>query len=118
MRLLIGLDIGTTGSKAMIFNEEGQVFGRAMREYGVDFPKPTWAEQDAENVWQQSQDVLAQVIRGIPVDSEVAKYLKATHGRQGTEHAALAAHYDQFHPYQFLAYKFNRMGRNMNYIDK
>ena len=55
------------------------------------------------------------VLRGscIPVDSEVAKYLKATHGHDGMGHSAVAAVYDRFHPYQFLAYKFGRIGRKM-----
>ena len=54
----------------------------------------------------------------IPMDSEVNRYMKATHAHDGIGHSAAAAHYDHFHPYQFLAYKFSRIGRKMNYIDK
>ena len=71
MKILIGLDIGTTGCKAIAFDEQGQVMGGAMREYKVDFPQPTWAEQDAENVWKLSREVLTQVFRSLPVDAEV-----------------------------------------------
>jgi xylulokinase len=48
---LIGIDIGTTGCKVMIFDEEGQVLAREYREYAILTPRLHWAEQDAEHVW-------------------------------------------------------------------
>ena len=71
MNLLIGLDIGTTGTKVLAFDEKGQVLGRAMREYAVDFPHPTWAEQDAEYVWFLAQESLLQLTKSLPVGSVV-----------------------------------------------
>jgi len=59
---LIGLDVGTTGCKAAIFDAQGRLLSRASREYAVDMPHPSWAEQDAEQVWQLSQDALRQAI--------------------------------------------------------
>ncbi|NDJ78971.1 MAG: hypothetical protein GYB65_22195 [Chloroflexi bacterium] len=56
--LLIGLDIGTTGCKAALFDETGTLVASASREYVVDFPQPGWAEQDAEAVWQLAQETL------------------------------------------------------------
>ena len=57
--------------------------------------------------------------RAIPVDSEVIAYLRRTHfgGRPVTPAEAVRP-YDRYHPYNFLAYKFHRMGRRLNYIDK
>jgi xylulokinase len=49
---LIGLDIGTTGCKAIVFAAGGHILGRASREYPIATPYPNWAEQDAEGVWQ------------------------------------------------------------------
>jgi xylulokinase len=48
---VIGLDIGTTGCKAMVFNDSWDILGRAAREYGILTPRPGWYEQDAERVW-------------------------------------------------------------------
>ena len=59
---LAGLDIGTTGCKAAIFDEVGTLLASASREYAVDIPHPTWAEQDAENVWRLAQDALGEAI--------------------------------------------------------
>ena len=61
----IGLDIGTTGCKTVIFDEMGDILASASREYAVDIPHPTWAEQDAENVWRLAQDGLCQAIAGV-----------------------------------------------------
>jgi xylulokinase len=58
----VGLDIGTTGCRAAIFNETGTLVSNASREYAVDIPQPSWAEQDAENVWRLTQNALVEAI--------------------------------------------------------
>ena len=59
---LIGLDIGTTGCKALLFDNDGALLAKASREYPVDFPHPQWAEQDLENVWRLAQDAIREAI--------------------------------------------------------
>ena len=59
---LIGLDIGTTGCKAIIFNSEGAILGQAGREYAILTPHPNWAEQDAERVWELAWDALSEAV--------------------------------------------------------
>lgn len=48
---LLGLDVGTTGVKAIVFAEDGQSLGSAYREYPLFQPRPGWAELDPELVW-------------------------------------------------------------------
>ena len=55
---IIGLDIGTTGCKAHVFNNKLNLIGSASREYVVDIPNPNWAEQDAEHVWTLAKECL------------------------------------------------------------
>jgi len=57
-----GLDIGTTGCRAAIFDETGTLLANASREYAVDVPHPNWAEQDGENVWRLAQESLRKAI--------------------------------------------------------
>ncbi len=45
MRALIGVDIGTQGTKAVAVRPDGTLLGSASREYGVLHPRPMWAEQ-------------------------------------------------------------------------
>jgi len=45
-KYLAGIDIGTTGAKAAIFDLSGNPFASAYREYPCSYPKPNWIEQD------------------------------------------------------------------------
>ena len=68
---LIGLDIGTTGCKAVLFDSRGTIIASASRESAVDIPQAMWAEQDGELVWQLAQDALQETIAaGGPDDIE------------------------------------------------
>jgi xylulokinase len=46
---LVGLDIGTTGVKALALSPDGDVTGRAEQEYPLSMPRPGWAEQDPDD---------------------------------------------------------------------
>lgn len=59
---LIGLDVGTTGCKAIIFDAEGRILGRGFREYDIICDFPNKAEQDAERVWSLVKDTLREAV--------------------------------------------------------
>jgi len=56
---LVGLDVGTTGVKAIAVSEEGEVVARSERGYPLSTPRPGWAEQDPEDWWRESEAALA-----------------------------------------------------------
>jgi xylulokinase len=58
---LVGLDIGTTGCKALAITADGSTLAKAGREYRLNVPQPGWAELDAENVWQAVLESLEEV---------------------------------------------------------
>lgn len=64
----IGLDVGTAGCKAAIFDADGMLIASAGREYPVLMPHPGWAEQDIEAVWALAQEAIreANAIAGTP----------------------------------------------------
>lgn len=49
---LLGIDIGTTGSKALVIDQAGTVVATAMTEYPMMTPQPLWAEQNPTDWWQ------------------------------------------------------------------
>jgi xylulokinase len=59
---LIGMDIGTTGCKTILFACDGKIVGHAVREYQILTPKPDWAEQDAETVWRLAAETLKEAV--------------------------------------------------------
>jgi xylulokinase len=56
---LVGLDVGTTGVKALAISPEGEVLARAEEEYTLATPQPGWAEQDPEDWWRAGEAALA-----------------------------------------------------------
>ena len=73
---LIGLDIGTTGCKAIVFAHDGGILGQSAREYGIAAPYPGWAEQDPILVWSLAwsalKDALAAARLSAPADLPLA----------------------------------------------
>ncbi|MGE5272714.1 MAG: xylulokinase [Verrucomicrobiota bacterium] len=58
---LVGLDVGTTGVKAIRISETGEVLARHGEEYPLSIPQPGWAEQDPGDWWSASERALARV---------------------------------------------------------
>jgi xylulokinase len=58
---LVGLDVGTTGVKALALSPDGEVLARAERSYPLSTPRPGWAEQDPEDWWRGSEAALAEL---------------------------------------------------------
>ena len=62
MPYLLGIDIGTSGTKTILIDETGHVHARATAEYPLYAPKPQWSEQEPEDWWNAVcstvQDVL------------------------------------------------------------
>jgi len=61
MSVAIGLDVGTSGVKALAVSETGEVLGRAEEEYPLSTPRPGWAEQDPEDWWRATERALARL---------------------------------------------------------
>ncbi len=57
--VLVGIDVGTTGVKALAIDATGEVLARAEIGYELQTPQPGWAEQDPEDWWRASELALA-----------------------------------------------------------
>ncbi len=58
---LLGLDIGTTGAKAVAFSPEGEILASAYQEYPLLSPRPGWQELDPNAVWAAVRAILSEV---------------------------------------------------------
>ncbi len=63
---LIGLDIGTTGCKCTVFEEQGNVLSYAYQEYPLERPAAGHAELNPENVWNAACTVIKQALSECP----------------------------------------------------
>ena len=64
----LGLDVGTTGSKAGVFDAEGRLLALAYREYPLLTPQPGWAEIDSSQVAAACQEVIREAVGKAPGD--------------------------------------------------
>jgi xylulokinase len=62
--VLIGLDVGTSGVKAIAITPDGELLATATEEYPLSTPRPGWAEQDPEDWWRASQACLDRLPSG------------------------------------------------------
>ena len=58
---LVGVDVGTTGVKAIAISETGDVLARAEHGYALATPQPGWTEQDPEDWWRATNAALEQL---------------------------------------------------------
>lgn len=56
MSYLLGIDIGTTSTRALIIDEQGRPVASHAVEYPLFTPRPNWAEQDPHHWWQATVD--------------------------------------------------------------
>ncbi|NTV62477.1 MAG: xylulokinase [Oscillochloris sp.] len=61
-RYLVGLDIGTSGAKALLCDERGVVLATATAEYALRQPRPLWSEQDPADWWWGARTALQAVL--------------------------------------------------------
>ncbi len=63
MRYLLGIDIGTSGTKTILCDEKGAIRGEATVEYPVHTPRPGWSEQEPEDWWRATVKSVRQVLK-------------------------------------------------------
>ena len=81
---LMGVDIGTTGVKAVLFDSAGSVMASAYREYPSVFPSPGACELDSSQVMRASFEVIAEVARKAPAGDPVQGIGTASQGESFT----------------------------------
>ena len=62
--MLVGLDVGTTGVKAIALSPDGEVLATAAHGYPLSTPRTGWSEQDPEDWWQAAEAGLGEVAAG------------------------------------------------------
>ncbi len=69
-KYLIGIDIGTSGTKSVLFDTCGNVIASSLVEYPMYQPANGWAEEDPEDWWKAASSTLAELTKKA-VDGEI-----------------------------------------------
>lgn len=73
MAYLLGIDIGTSGTKTVLFDTKGNTIASALGEYPMDQPQIGWAEQDPQDWWRATADTIREVIQKTGIKPEEIK---------------------------------------------
>lgn len=65
----LGIDIGTSNVKAVVATPDGAVLGEAQTGYETDFPQPGWAEQNPDDWWRGTVQVVREAVAHAGVDA-------------------------------------------------
>ncbi len=85
MAFLLGIDIGTSGTKTVLFDESGNTVANAVAEYPLYQPHIGWAEQDPQDWWMAVSSTIKEVIQKSGVDPSDIKGV----GLSGQMHGAV-----------------------------
>jgi glycerol kinase len=83
-RYIIALDQGTTSSRALLFNEEGEIISIAQQEFRQYFPQAGWVEHDPKEILSSQLAVLQKVITDKKVKASDIAAIGITNQRETT----------------------------------
>ncbi|HEY0846492.1 MAG TPA: glycerol kinase GlpK [Noviherbaspirillum sp.] len=83
-KYILALDQGTTSSRAILFDQAGQMRGIAQQEFRQIFPQSGWVEHDANEIWRSQLAVAQQVLKQHEVKATDIAAIGITNQRETT----------------------------------
>ncbi|HWO90152.1 MAG TPA: glycerol kinase GlpK [Gemmatimonadales bacterium] len=84
MPVVLALDQGTTGSRALVVDSSGHIVGRGYREFPQHFPRPGWVEHDPEDIWRSTLEAAREALGRSRVSRRDIAALGITNQRETT----------------------------------
>lgn len=78
------LDQGTTSSRAILFNQAGEIVARAQHPFRQIYPRPGWVEHDPMEIWATESRVLAETVNTAHIDPKQIAAIGVTNQRETT----------------------------------
>jgi glycerol kinase len=83
-KFIVALDQGTTSSRAVLFNSEGQIVGIAQKEFEQHFPKPGWVEHNPKEIISSQLEVFEEILEKHSVAPDQIVAIGITNQRETT----------------------------------
>jgi glycerol kinase len=83
-RYVASIDQGTTSTRCMVFDHDGQVIARAQAEHQQHFPQAGWVEHDADEIWTTTQRVCAEALDSADLTAHDIAAVGITNQRETT----------------------------------
>lgn len=83
-KLILTLDQGTTSSRAIVFNHDGEIVSISQKPFEQIFPKPGWVEHDPNEIWSSQISCAAEVIAKTGISGKEIAAIGITNQRETT----------------------------------
>ncbi|MGP1592704.1 MAG: glycerol kinase GlpK [Prevotella multiformis] len=83
-KFILALDQGTTSSRAIVFDHNGQIKSVAQKEFTQYFPQPGWVEHSPNEIWSSQASVIAEAISAIDINGLDIAGIGITNQRETT----------------------------------
>jgi glycerol kinase len=83
-KYILALDQGTTSSRAILFNRQGNIVSSAQKEFRQIYPQPGWVEHDPQEIWSTQVGVAAEASTNIGLDGSAIAAIGITNQRETT----------------------------------
>ena len=83
-KFILSIDQGTTSSRAILFNHDGEIVETAQKEFEQFFPKPGLVEHDANEIWTSVLACMAEVLRKADIEPNQVAGIGITNQRETT----------------------------------
>ena len=83
-KYILALDQGTTSSRSIVFNHDGEIESVAQKEFTQIFPQPGWVEHNPKEIWSSQASTIAEAITNIGINGEDIAAIGITNQRETT----------------------------------
>src|SRR5690606_13707982 len=83
-RFILALDQGTTSSRAILFDQKGQIKAVAQKDFEQKFPKAGWVEHDPMEIWTSQASVATEVLTKVNLKASQIAAIGITNQRETT----------------------------------
>ena len=81
---ILALDQGTTSSRSMLFDKQGNIISVAQKEFKQIFPQPGWVEHDANEIWSTQFGTMAEAVAKAHINMKQVAGIGITNQRETT----------------------------------
>jgi glycerol kinase len=81
---ILALDQGTTSSRSMVFDKQGNIISLAQKEFTQFFPEPGWVEHDANEIWSSQFGTMAEAVAKAHINMKQVAGIGITNQRETT----------------------------------
>jgi len=83
-KYILALDQGTTSSRAILFDRQGNIVSSAQKEFTQIYPQPGWVEHDPQEIWSTQAGVAAEALTKVGLNGTSVAAIGITNQRETT----------------------------------